>query len=1571
MIEWQPRSTESQISGEVMARRQFNPKQLIDEIRREWRVEELVEGGGDNYVELARNTLPLLTQELYESHIHFLSELIQNADDNAYPKGVTPSLTVTADENGYIIINNELGFEPKHVRAICSAGKSTKADRKQEYTGEKGIGFKAVFQVTDRPEIHSNGYHFCFDRTLYGGLGSIIPEWIEGEDDEQPGTRIVLPARDGYIDLNFAKHLQPEILLFLRRLRHVELKDVVWQRCVSLTRSDKDGVVRVREYAQDDYKPERNREAEHHFWSCRRRVDMRDIEEPRRRTITATEVAVALPLDNNGEVVANRDRRIFAFLPVRPSSLRFLVHADFVLSTSRDTIREDLPWNGRLRDALGECLADAILSCRGMPGPGATALRVLVEPERIRDDFLEPILAQALDKLKSSESIPTVGGQWVRPDDAMAPDPDGLWRLVREQDALALLGRHYVQPNVSGIGTALKLLGVRAFSVSDLIACFEDEEWRKRGTVKWFARLYVALACAKLSKSDFEDLRGIPILRLRNGRLTAPDDDTVFIDLDQQTEYGFEDDLSLIDPQVLRAVPKAAQSEVREFFTNLGVRSARPVDIIDAHVVPIHERDAWRFVPAEVLIGHLHYVRDHLPEYREQKGNEEHVTNCLASLRIRTDTKTGSSLRYALAEDLYVGPEYDTRYDLRSVLGEQSGNGFVSADYLTRGHPDGDEAARSAWRKLFISIGADEFPPIYDGEEDGDYVWREDVTKLLQGRWSKRKKELLRIIDGEWDTKYAEFACRADQPRLSRQRAPSTMLVELRQSLVPKKGGGTAKLESTYLDNEHNRAVFGTAVPYLDLDLSNGFADALGVVREPTVDYALARLESLSGTSEASGETLRSLYAFLSSRYSEHAKPIQTAFASSRCIGIPHADGIEWRKKGECCWTVPKKLRRLLGVASIGVAWKEFERFFCDELGVPRTPTPESYVAALETLQGESLESSQVPELTHQLYRQINEHCELLLKTDDDLPEWAHRLQEGLFLLSTRGEWWRNDDDVFLADDPELEVLFENTDDVAFVDVPRAQHTTLRPLFTWLQVRRLSEAISARPRPNLKEKLWPELHRRLNERSEVLARYLHHKHVSAFRRLLRDGSLNRLFGIEGRVCEPLELDVYLNDLAAISRFPVRLVEDNGRWVFLAEPAAMSQWTDVGFELARYLQIEDEAGVILGQLLDDEPSRVEGLLQKLKVSELPEELAIKLFGGAAEDNSEDELDQLGRPHDDQPFDAASAAPPSQGKIPPGDMPGATPDGGASCSEDDSQLEGPEPPGQDNGDVPPDEGPLQLEGDGDGAADWDGADTPDESSGDAPANDRHPRINGDGVRGNGAAHGGKLPASPPVPRQHQAPTQESGTDDLQPKEDDDAAQTAGQEDQQQVQEPGDKRGSGRDSSPRVPHWAGQETKRQSHRRNKTDERLRSYVSSFDEADREDNEDENDHATRSAAIEHAAVTQVLAWERAQGRVPEDRNTKGDNQKGYDIASRNGAGMIERYIEVKGTEGAWGRRGVMVTPAQFDFARRNGDLAWLYVVEHATTDQPVIHRIQNFATRVWRFGFDEGWAEVGEEGP
>lgn len=140
----------------------------------------------------------------------------------------------------------------------------------------------------------------------------------------------------------------------------------------------------------------------------------------------------------------------------------------------------------------------------------------------------------------------------------------------------------------------------------------------------------------------------------------------------------------------------------------------------------------------------------------------------------------------------------------------------------------------------------------------------------------------------------------------------------------------------------------------------------------------------------------------------------------------------------------------------------------------------------------------------------------------------------------------------------------------------------------------------------------------------------------------------------------------------------------------------------------------------------------------------------------------------------------------------------------------------------------------------------------------------------------------------------------------------------------------------------------------------ERMRSYVEhSMDRRERE--------RQRTQAQEDGAAAEefVVAWEQKQGRLA---TRLGGNNPGYDIASKSKDGSEERFIEVKSIAGEWGGTGVRLTPTQFTCAEHYGDRYWLYVVEDAKTEHPIVHAIQNPAAHISAFCFDCGWRDIAE---
>ena len=122
---------------------------------------------------------------------------------------------------------NEIGFTRQNTEAICRIGQSTKAglNKATGCIGEKGIGFKSVFKIADIVWIHSRHYSFMFDKNAK--LGMITPVW----------TAFPCPPKAGYTSfylqltddcnvselLNELKSLDPRLLIFLRKLREINI----------------------------------------------------------------------------------------------------------------------------------------------------------------------------------------------------------------------------------------------------------------------------------------------------------------------------------------------------------------------------------------------------------------------------------------------------------------------------------------------------------------------------------------------------------------------------------------------------------------------------------------------------------------------------------------------------------------------------------------------------------------------------------------------------------------------------------------------------------------------------------------------------------------------------------------------------------------------------------------------------------------------------------------------------------------------------------------------------------------------------------------------------------------------------------------------------------------------------------------------------------------------------------------------------------------------------------------------------------------------------------------------------
>lgn len=203
-------------------------------------------------LENVRQQLGSLTRtvahDLYTSESRFVYELIQNAEDNFYSgaHNSKPFIRFTLTPENIIVENNELGFNEADVRSICKVRDSTKANR-TGFIGEKGIGFKSVFQVAQKVRIQSGPFDFYFEHHPSDtGMGMITPFNVE-EDTEiyQDGTRMTLTLIQPD---DFSKKstelldIPDPLILFLPKLQQIEF----------LIQRQNDDIIRIVRESYDD-----------------------------------------------------------------------------------------------------------------------------------------------------------------------------------------------------------------------------------------------------------------------------------------------------------------------------------------------------------------------------------------------------------------------------------------------------------------------------------------------------------------------------------------------------------------------------------------------------------------------------------------------------------------------------------------------------------------------------------------------------------------------------------------------------------------------------------------------------------------------------------------------------------------------------------------------------------------------------------------------------------------------------------------------------------------------------------------------------------------------------------------------------------------------------------------------------------------------------------------------------------------------------------------------------------------------------------------------------------------------
>lgn len=305
-----------------------------------------------------------LLSELYPDNAHFIYELLQNAED----ANATVVEFELHDSGLEVRHNGSRAFSLSDIDSITNIGDSTKKDDPTQI-GKFGVGFKAVYSYTSRPEIRSATYSFAIEDLF-------VNERISGEApigwtsfrfpfdrQEKPADVAVEEVTRGLAELD------EKTLLFLNHISTVTyaLPDGT---IGILERQDLDDhVIKIQKSEGDDFVESHwlrligGASVEHSGTNplsvaAAFRLELGEPAKPKRGKQKDGKIAQSastrsiIPLDQG-------DVSIYFPAVKESSGLKFHIHAPFASTVARDSVRDD-PGNVRLLEDIAALIVDAL-----------------------------------------------------------------------------------------------------------------------------------------------------------------------------------------------------------------------------------------------------------------------------------------------------------------------------------------------------------------------------------------------------------------------------------------------------------------------------------------------------------------------------------------------------------------------------------------------------------------------------------------------------------------------------------------------------------------------------------------------------------------------------------------------------------------------------------------------------------------------------------------------------------------------------------------------------------------------------------------------------------------------------------------------------------------------------------------------------------------------------------------------------------------------------------------------------------------------------------------------------------
>ncbi|XP_071709106.1 protein NO VEIN-like [Rutidosis leptorrhynchoides] len=461
-------------------------------------------------------------------------------------------------------------------------------------------------EVTDAPEIHSNGFHFKFDKTEIGIVPSVVPpcnvDFLNKmgtkncnlSDEKRCKTCIMLPFRskknkDSSNEnlISMFSDLRPSVLLFLHHLKCIKFQNLLNGSLIVMRRQIiGNGIVNVLTGKDET------------TWFIKsHKLQANHI----RPDLETTEISIALSLEvsGDGSYVSKLDQQsVFAFLPLRDYGLKFIIQADFDIPSSREEVKGNSDWNKFLLSEFPNLFFSAELAFCNLPcfkenpAKGVSVFLSFVPIGGEVNGFFSQLPRKIKDKLRNSNCLLDDHNIWVPPSKVVRNWTEDIRSLLPDSLIKQHLGLGYLNKDTVLTDPVAQALLVEECGPHILIRIMES--LCRKGSLKsmgfnwlssWLNLLF--LMSNNGSKAEvISSLYKLPFVPLVDGRYTSIQDGQIWLRIDAVVDHHFEKLYTKIQMVNSALIKDSLNAEnVTNMLYKLGVKRLSEHDILKSHVL--------------------------------------------------------------------------------------------------------------------------------------------------------------------------------------------------------------------------------------------------------------------------------------------------------------------------------------------------------------------------------------------------------------------------------------------------------------------------------------------------------------------------------------------------------------------------------------------------------------------------------------------------------------------------------------------------------------------------------------------------------------------------------------------------------------------------------------------------------------------------------------------------------------------------------------------------------------------------------------------------------------------------